>query len=237
MKKVILLILPLIISVLSFSCKNGPSKTAGYTCSEEVYYLDDFNRTIKITYPVISGTDNDELICSILKEAAISNMEHYLRYTNTEGFYRYTIDSVSAAYTSDKLASFLCVGSYSDEGSSHPESIIYTINLGLKDSKIYSFEELVSDFNFLSDKFKAGRFRLVSGIDGLLDMTSHEDIFIEYSSLYGIYPPLYFIAGDNKTELAFSVGLVYTLGGHAEFSIDVNSVKNALTETLIELLK
>ena len=55
-------------------------------------------------------------------------------------------------------------------------------------------------------------------------------MIVGYGDTYQLYPPIYFIADENDFELALSVGLVYELGGHAEFSIDADLVSSALTE-------
>lgn len=236
MKKIIaLLCLMASAAALLISCR-GEVPAAEYTCSEASYYAESDNCIFDIKYPVVSGTDSDELICGLLYDASLEYMNNYLLYSGAEGFCRYTIDSVTAYFQGEELASFLCVGSFISEGSTHPESIVYALNLDPVNARLYSFDDLISDFDLLADRFRSGKFRMINGDDGLLAQTNYADMFIEYSSLYEIYPPIYFILEDGKTALALSVELVYALGGHAEFSIDTDSVKSAFTDTLLHIL-
>ncbi|MCI8388698.1 MAG: hypothetical protein HFE63_09560 [Clostridiales bacterium] len=229
-------ILTLSASLLT-ACESKSTNEVDYTFYEANFSLEEVDRSINIAYPSLTGTVNDVVIDEQLKTASVEYMEQYLLYSGIVGSYRYTVDSITAAYLGDKLASFLCIGSYLDDDSSHPETIAYTLNIDPTTGKLYRFDELISDFDMLADKFRSGKFKLVNGVDGLLNATNYEDMFVEYSSLYEIYPEVYFINNDGKTELAFVVGLVYTLGGHAEFSIPVDSVKDALTDTIIDLLQ
>lgn len=224
----------LLSAIFLTSC--GKTDGTDYNIDVDTYNIDDSGRTVSIVFPVMEGTDNDTAVNEALKNASLNEMELYLLYSGSDGFYRYTIDSVAATYESDRLASFICVGSYTDEGSAHPDTIIYTINVNPNTGALYKFEDLISDFDLLAGKFRAGEFQLADGIDNLLEKTNYEDMFVGYSSLYKIYPPVYFINDNGTAQLAFSVGLVYDLGGHAEFSVDAQSVKSALTNELCEIL-
>ena len=137
----------------------------------------------------------------------------------------------------EELASFLCVGSYSDEYSDYPETIVYSFNLNPKTGELYNLDELILDFSIIKEKFESGAFDYISGLENLLTLTNYSDMIVGYGDTYQLYPPIYFIAEENDFELALSVGLVYELGGHAEFSIDADLVSSALTETLLGMLK
>lgn len=238
MKRVILIILSVFVILLA-SC--GGSITPGeYNYSAATYTIDEDSRYISIAYPVLTGTDYDDAINELLLSESLEQMENYLTYSagaNDGRFYRYTIDSVSSQCLGQELASFLCVGSYSDEYSDYPETIVYSFNLNPKTGELYAFDELILDFSIIKEKFESGAFDYISGLENLLTLTNYSDMIVGYGDTYQLYPPIYFIAEENDFELALSVGLVYELGGHAEFSIDADLVSSALTERLLEMIK
>ena len=238
MKRAILILLSVFVILLA-SC--GGSITPGeYNYSAATYTIDEDNRYISIAYPVLTGTDYDDAINELLLSESLEQMENYLTYSagaNDGRFYRYTIDSVSSQCLGQELASFLCVGSYSDDYSDYPEAIVYSFNLNPKTGELYAFDELILDFSIIKEKFESGAFDYISGLETLLTLPTSSDMIIGYGDTYQLYPPIYFIADENDFELALSVGLVYELGGHAEFSIDADLVSSALTEQLLGMLK
>ena len=238
-KRAILILLSILIILPLVSC--GDTKTPGeYNYSAATYIVDEDDRYISVAYPVLTGTDNDDAINELLLAESLEQMETYLTYSagaNDGRFYRYTIDSVSSQCLGEELASFICVGSYSDEFSNYPETIVYSFNLNPKTGELYAFDELISDFSLIKEKFESGAFDYLNGLENLLELTNYKDMIVGYSDEYQLYPPIYFIAEDNDFELALSVGLVYELGGHAEFSIDSDLISSALTEQLLGMLK
>lgn len=238
MKRAILILLSVFVILLA-SC--GGSITPGeYNYSAATYTIDEDSRYISIAYPVLTGTEFDDAINELLLSESLEQMENYLTYSadaNDGRFYRYTIDSVSSQCLGQELASFLCIGSYSDEYSDYPETIAYSFNLNPKTGELYAFDELILDFSIIKEKFESGAFDYISGLENLLTLTNYSDMIVGYGDTYQLYPPIYFIADENDFELALSVGLVYELGGHAEFSIDADLVSSALTEQLLGMLK
>ena len=237
MERVILILLSVFVILLA-SC--GGSITPGeYNYSAATYTIDEDSRYISIAYPVLTGTEFDDAINELLLSESLEQMENYLTYSagaNDGRFYRYTIDSVSSQCLGQELASFLCVGSYSDDYSDYPEAIVYSFNLNPKTGELYAFDELILDFSIIKEKFESGAFDYISGLENLLTLTNYSDMIVGYGDTYQLYPPIYFIAEENDFELALSVGLVYELGGHAEFSIDADLVSSALTETLLGMI-
>ena len=238
MKRAILILLSVFVILLA-SC--GGSITPGeYNYSAATYTIDEDSRYISIAYPVLTGTDYDDAANELLLSESLEQMENYLTYSagaNDGRFYRYTIDSVSSQCLGEELASFLCVGSYSDEYSDYPETIVYSFNLNPKTGELYNLDELILDFSIIKEKFESGAFDYINGLENLLTLTNYSDMIVGYGDTYQLYPPIYFIADENDFELALSVGLVYELGGHAEFSIDADLVSSALTEQLLGMLK
>ena len=238
MKRAILILLSVFVILLA-SC--GGSITPGeYNYSAATYTIDEDSRYINIAYPVLTGTEFDDTANELLLSKSLEQMENYLTYSAgaSDGrFYRYTIDSVSSQCLGQELASFLCVGSYSDEYSDYPETIVYSFNLNPKTGELYAFNELILDFSIIKEKFESGAFDYINGLENLLTLTNYSDMIVGYGDTYQLYPPIYFIAEENDFDLALSVGLVYELGGHAEFSIDADLVSSALTEHLLGMLK
>ena len=239
MKRAILILLSVLLIILPLASCGGTITPGEYNYSAATYVVDEDDHYISVAYPVLTGTDNDDAINSMLVKASIEQMETYLTYSAGVGdgrFYRYTIDSVSSQCLGEELASFLCVGSYSDEFSDYPETIVYSFNLNPQTGELYTFDELICDFSLIKEKFESGAFDYISGLDNLLELTNYSDMIVGYSDEYQLYPPIYFIAEENDFELALSVGLVYELGGHAEFSIDADLISSALTEQLLAMI-
>ncbi len=234
MKKVIVFILTLAMLALVSCTKSLPM--ADYNCTAAQYSEDTNEHELRIYYPVIVGAENSDALNEKLRDAAVSYMENYLTYNAPNGYYTYEIGTVTATLQLPELVSFLCIGSCYSESAPHPETIVYTLNMDPRDGSFYEFDELISDFDLLAKKFTDGKFDQISGAEDLIDQISLTDMFTQYSSLYKIYPPLYFIADDNDVLLAFSVELVYSLGGHAEFAIDTDDVKKAIGTQLSQII-
>ena len=234
MKKCIAILLALTLLLLVSCFEALP--TVDYNCTADVYFENTDARTLRVYYPVILGHENSAALNEALRDAALSYMENYLTYNAPEGFYTYEIGTVQATLQLPDVVSFLCCGSIYAEGAAHPASIVYTLNVDLRDGSFLTFDDMVADFPALAEKFKNGKFSYVSGIDNITEQISYADMIGQYDALYGIYPPAFLYADGSDVMLAFSFELIYALGGHAEFAIDADEVKKSLGPKLTEIL-
>ena len=234
MKKILAIVLVCTLLVLSSCFEDLP--TVDYNCTADVYTESTDAYTHRVYFPVIIGHENSDALNEAFKTAALDYMQSYLTYNAPEGFYTYEIGTVTATLQLPDVVSFFCAGSIYVEEAAHPSSIVYTLTVDLRDGSFLTFADMVADFPALAEKFKSGRFSYVSGIDDLTSQITYADMIGQYDALYGIYPPTYLYANGNDVMLAFSVELIYALGGHAEFAIDTDNVKNSLGAKLTEIL-
>lgn len=240
MKKTILLFLAFMLFCTVFvSC--GDADLPGYVTGTLEYTGSDDGHSVRILYPVFDGTDKAAAITEELKARAISYMEEYLLYRNTAGeSFGYTVDQVNAAYQSDLLVSVLSVGSYYADGAPHPETVVYTANVNPTSGAVYEFDDIVTDFDAIAALFSDGGFTYLGGANSIFEESretlSPADLIAGYSSLYGIYPPVYFTLHDGDVCFALSVELIDTFGGHAEFCIPAKAVRDALSGEICQIL-
>ncbi|MBE6610911.1 MAG: hypothetical protein E7632_00345 [Ruminococcaceae bacterium] len=209
--------------------------TVDYNCSAAPFTEKNDKHELRVYYPIITGHENSDALNETLKAAALAYMENYLTYTASDGYYTYEIGTVSATLQHPDVVSFLCHGSYFEENAPHPTAVVYTLNLDLRDGTLMEFADLVSDFPALADRFEKGKFSYISGFDELMSHTTYADMIGQYDETYGIYPPAYLLADGNDIMLAFSIELAFTLGGHAEFAIDIDDIKKSLGGKITEL--
>ncbi|MBQ8509770.1 MAG: hypothetical protein IJ493_07680 [Clostridia bacterium] len=234
MKRFVCALLTLFLLTLSACGSDNPD----YECTLTTYSQESGDSFIEIAYPVLTGDAVSGSLEEKIRGYVVDYMEQYLRYANAEGAYSYVIDDVTVTCRLPGLVSVLCAGSFTDADSSYPETIVYTLNINPESAVIYNeFDDFIADFDALADTFRSGGFTLESGVNDLLTKTNYTDMFIAYSDLYGIYPPLYVIDSGDGLRLGLSVELVYTLGGHAEFSIPLDEIDGAITDTLRSLIK
>ncbi len=235
MKKHFSFICAVLIFTLVLITASGCFKTlpiADYNCSAAQYLDETDQRLLRVYYPVIHGSGVGDGVNEALKAAALLYMEDYLAANQHEGYYAYEIGTVTPTLQLPELASFLCVGSYSVEGSLTASSVVYTINIDPQSGEILDYDELVADYDILKNNFTSEKFEQVGGLNDLLEQISCSDIIANCDDR----PPLYFIADENDVLLAFSFELTHKLGGHAEFAIDTDKIKKALSERLTAII-
>ena len=182
------------------------------------------------------------MLNTLLLDESKAFMENYLTYNHPgEGYYSYDVSSVEAAYMSDRFASFICTGSLYADGAAHPIYFAYTLNVDVENAKLLYFDDIIKDFDTVTELFKNSEFSLIpskiSELDAEINKLAPEDLIGSYSELYGIYPPIYFTENDGRVSLALSLETIYTLGSHAEFEVEYTKVTDALTDGIQNLLK
>lgn len=196
----------------------------GYTVDTEVETQKTVNGDVTIVYPVIDPNEDtldSELLNSMIREY----MDQKFKYdggADTDGEYRYEITDTVTALATDEFASIIVKGMHYVSDSPAPNIFTYTINCDIKASAVISASDLVYDFDGIKKLFLDGKFKLVEGMDGLLDETNYEDMIMEYRAEYGIYPNVYF----TEDSFGMVIDLVYTLGGYALFEIPYSYVSD-----------
>lgn len=134
----------------------------------------------------------------------------------------YKITKSNVTYVDDEFASVVAVGEYSYDDYP-PTGFAYGVNVDMTNGTIIAADELIFDFDSIEKLFLNGGFKLCDGIDGLLDITNYEDMFMEYRPEYGIYPDVYF----TSASFGIIIELVDTLGGYALFEISYNEISGS----------
>lgn len=191
---------------------------------------------VQIPYYHMSDDQTKDVLEDGFADFVLKTANDYILYANPTGFYDYKIDSVVFGCVRNKFVSSFSSGTFTDENSERPEILTYALNASPLSGSVYTTDDLIADFDILADAFKAGKFSLTYGYSDLLKETNYDDLIAGYSSLYSIYPAIYFRDEGDAVKLSMVIELVYDLGGYAEFSIDVDSVKDALTPTCLALL-
>ena len=191
---------------------------------------------VQIPYYHMSDDQTKDAVEDGFTDFVLKTAKDYILYANPTGFYDYRIDNVVFGCVREKFVSSFSSGAFTDESSDRPEILTYAVNASPLSGSVYKTEDLIADFDILAEAFKAGEFSLTYGYPDLLKETNYEDLISGYSSLYSIYPAIYFRDEGDTVKLSMVIELVYDLGGYAEFSIDVDTVKDALTETCLALL-
>ena len=194
---------------------------------------------IEIISPVFSGCESADELTAAVREYSSAYIDTLLVYQyQGEGYC--SLDRVELTCQSDRFASFVCIGSCYTDGMAHPHVFTYTVNLDISSGEILEFEDIISDFDALAEVFKDGRFSLIEtdnpALNAELDDISMDDRLIGYSSLYEIYPPVYFMKDGDDIFLVLSLEEVYALGSFADYRINAEDIRELLTERAISLL-
>lgn len=138
--------------------------------------------------------------------------------------YEYIVEKTEFRYVGESFFSALVTGHFYLKDSSHPTMFAYAVNFDSVRCSVLSGEDLIRDFSRVRDSFINGKFKLIHGMDGLLDETGYEDMIMEYMPDYGRYPEVYY----TENGFGLALDLVYTLGGYALFEIPRTSLGDAV---------
>ncbi len=199
------------------------SSDAGYVVDTTVETEKNDGGDVTIIYPVIDP-DDDKINAERLNELIKDYIDQKFKYDGVAGTgeeYTYEITETVTAVTTPEFASIIVKGKYYIADSPSPTVFAYTINCDMKAVAIISATDLVFDYNEVKKLFTGGKFKLVEGLETLLDETNYEDMIMEYRTEYGIYPNVYF----TKTGFGMIIDLVNTLGGYALFEIPYSEVE------------
>ncbi len=234
MKRTIAFLLSLA-SVLTFaSCKKEPTEEkAPPTYSIEKYTEDivwegiDIG-DISLLYPKLDMMEEaSKLLFDMIKQKCNESLPNLSSYEGGDlPEVTYEIDKISVTYLSDTFLSAVVEGMLTVSLAAHPNPFIYAINVDLEECREISSGEMLADFDKIKKLFVDGRFTLVKGLEDVGEQMSFEDMIMQYRSEYEIYPQIYFSAD----KLYMNIELVYALGGNAVYSIELDDVKNCLSD-------
>lgn len=189
-----------------------------------------------IRYPAlkeIEGVTKIEDINSLLSD--IATVEFQNRLPNVSELIAsgtavsYEITSTSMTYMGNNLLSVRSEGviDYTNDASDY--KFVYCNLINLSTGRDISFKKVYSDFGTVMELLKSGKFKQISGEEGLVSSTLFEDIIKNYiySSQYSTFPETYF----THDSLVIVVETDRENGFFAEFSISLDEVNGCLTQS------
>lgn len=189
----------------------------------EVVTLD--GDSIIIKYPTIETNNNGEksdIVNSLLREAALQKLyDQYLADENGEFTYDITDTTL---YRSSGTISSVSKGRLHAENSAHNYIFAYSVNIDEDTGKLYTFSDIIADFDSFKKIFLAGKFTLTDGSREVVDDLGWEYLMSQCSVEYDIYPDIY-MDGD-LIGVIFEVP--YTVGSTAIFTINKSELDSAL---------
>jgi hypothetical protein len=208
---------------------DGSYETAAAVVESETVPLNGVNITVK--YPSLetdasadqsSTDDNTAVINSRLREAAIEKL--YDQYLEDEsGEFTYDITE-TALYTSSGVISSVSKGSLHAESAVHDYIFAYSVNIDEDTGELYTFSDIIIDFDYFKKVFLKGKFTLAEGQSEVVDDLGLEYLMKQCSEEYGIYPDIY-MDGDL---IGVILEVPYAVGSTAIFTIDKSELTRAL---------
>lgn len=185
----------------------------------------------KINYPQISGlvdTDKEKRINEIIQEEALKVLNYYSDpFGNVEINIDYKITLAS------NILSIQYSGLGTVQNAAHPNKFFYTTNVDIKQGKRIRLVDIVNT-NVLAEKFIKGKFQALSPEQAeeieieQMDLQELQQNFKEADSLDNIDTDEQSDVYSYFTEdsLGISIPVPYALGGHAEFEIKYDDLRN-----------
>lgn len=141
----------------------------------------------------------------------------------------YEVTSTSVTYMGNNLLSVRSEGVIDYKDDTNDDKFVYCNLINLSTGRDISFKKVYSDFGTVMDLLKAGKFKQISGEEGLVSSTLFDDIIKNYiySSQYSTFPETYF----THDSLVIVVETDRENGFFAEFSITLEEVNGCLTQS------
>ena len=194
-----------------------------------------------MNYPVFSGFgEADETINEIIvyhneemKKIHGNGMEKMLGW-NIKVIYE--IRSFFISYIDNDLLSIVYDGVFSSfSENDHIDTgnyyFKYSVNIDLKNKKILTSDELISNYLLMKSNLVAGNMKVEYAIEDLFKYSTYYEMLIQYGDTYKNYPMLYF----TKDKVNIIISLTPDLGGHAVFSYNINDSMEFINSDLASL--
>jgi hypothetical protein len=242
MKK--LLVIMLMIALFLCGCgknkaTNSPSASTSPNETQVVHPITNYSiekaeykeQGITINYPVITNvTGGDEEHVNALNETIKSSATAVLK--DFDGDYTgltYTLD-YEVEYKGVDYLSVVYMGSFNIEGAAHPNNVLHTTNLDIKNNKLIFLSDAVEVSENFAQKFKEGTYLPYSddlniAEDGYLDVTIDGFKNEELVNTFNMSRTNFYFTGE---ALVVSVEIAYAAGNHLEMIISYDSLGEML---------
>lgn len=210
---------------------SGMDKNEKYTVIGRKASQNKDGLSYSIKYPQITGLadrEKQKKINKIIKTEALKVLDYYKEpYGTVDVDIDYTVSS-----SSDVLSiQYSGLGTVSN--AAHPDQLFYTTNIDIKNGKRIRLKDIV-DTGALAEKFISGKFKALwpeqseeMGIDKMKPKKLQKD-FQEADSLdsIGTEKQSDVFSYFTKDALGISIPVPYAIGGHAEFEIKYEDIKD-----------
>ena len=200
---------------------------------------------VVINYPLFDGFGGDETDQAINELISYHNSEMKRQYGNgmdkmlgryikvvyeVSDFYITYIDSDFISIMYEGVFAVSSEKNHIDMGNSYFK---YSINIDVKNKRMITSDDIISNFNTLKLTFQKGAMDLEWGVEGLRDSISYYEMFSQYTDTYDIYPMLYF----TREKLMMIISLTPDLGGNAVFSYNIKDSEGFIDHSIPAMQK
>ncbi len=190
-----------------------------------------------INYPQLAGlldTDRQEQVNKIIKDEAIKVLKYY---EDPFGSVEINID-YNITLETPSLLSIQYSGIGSVSNAAHPNKLFYTTNIDVEKGEKIRLADIINIDSIFIQKFLDGKFVAMWNEQGeLIDLTTLssarlQDGFTEADSLDNIgtekQSDVYSYLTENS--LGISISVPYAVGGHAEYEINYQDLKENIKD-------
>jgi hypothetical protein len=224
--------------------KSDTSNASGFNLVTTTYV----NKNAKINYPQITGFSDynkQKQINSLIKNDILNNYKNHVT-TIAKAYYNNDYQKAEGALTekvnyytklnSSKLLSILYVENGSIPGSMHPDNMVHSININIKNGTILKFKDLINIDNNFVEKFRnvkdsiwmphllpgmpaEAQINLGTTINFQMSMLQNKDLIDQLNSDdYSFY--------FTKYNFGMTTYVDHASGDYAELEIKYNNIKD-----------
>ena len=221
-------------NTLSEPISNGMPDGVSYRIVQEYTVLDTKNASRKTqTYPQFEGVGDsantqrlNSLICDILTEKQRIYGQGMFKILGSGAKIIYDISDFKITYIDESFLSMVFTGRFvcyqeNDNIDTGDSLFSFSVNINLMDMTEIADGELLVSFLELKNLFISGKMELEYGQDAVMNDISYIEMFSQFSSMYRIYPSLFF----TSEKMLMIIPLTNDLGGYAVFSCSINESK------------
>ena len=224
-------------STVADTSQDTPDEEIRVSVETHILPSDSAEQRAAVHYPVVSGTVNDELANSLLKEYLIGYASDGVNENFDSEFhkdYSYELHEPTLTFANKSLVSFFLEGELSSSMKVRPEYFALTLNLDITTGKFMVIEDFCRDTDAVSELFIGGdTFSVIySGSDDMkaeLDAAGRNEL--------DTWTMPYIIRENGETYFAVSVSVPAVMGSHAEYKAKLSDVEHLLSDEILELTK
>ncbi len=227
MRRLIALLLVLLTCAGALGCSETALPPADYTVETETVFMQEDGNEISLMYPQIKGypdADAQTRMNAEIARYAHAMYEKQDLIATEDGGYEYAVTAAEVTLQTEGFLSGYIFGAIYSQYSGKGAFFAYTLNCDIENGCLYTADELLSDYDYLAQRFLKGDFTQHFGYEEMDGMMSYADMLLQYKTEYGIYPDIYF----TQEGVGLLVETVTLLGGYAGYTLPYPRAREAL---------